>query len=82
MNKRKLLQKAINSPKNLRFEEFVQLIVAFGFVEERVSGSHHIFKRAGIHELLNIQDVAGMSKPYQIRQFLSVVERYNLRLED
>jgi hypothetical protein len=33
-------------------------------------------------ELINIQEVGGKTKPYQIRQFLKLVERYNLRLEE
>jgi len=32
--------------------------------------------------MVNLQDVNGEAKPYQIRQFLRLVERYNLRLED
>lgn len=32
-------------------------------------------------ELVNIQDVAGMAKPYQVKQVWALVERYNLRLE-
>jgi hypothetical protein len=59
----------------------VALVEAFGFRRLRTSGSHHIFGRAGIHEQLNLQDVKGKAKPYQIRQFLAIVERYNLELE-
>ena len=33
-------------------------------------------------ELVNLQEVAGEGKPYQIRQFLRLIERYDLRLED
>ena len=33
-------------------------------------------------ELVNLQEVKGQAKPYQIRQFLKLVERYNLKLED
>ncbi len=33
-------------------------------------------------ELVNLQDVDGKAKPYQIRQFLKLVERYNLQLGD
>ncbi|MFB3922608.1 MAG: type II toxin-antitoxin system HicA family toxin [Terriglobia bacterium] len=40
---RKLLQKALSSPANLRFEEVCALARAFGFRLSRVSGSHHIF---------------------------------------
>jgi predicted RNA binding protein YcfA (HicA-like mRNA interferase family) len=77
---RELLQKAIRSPASLRFEEMVRLAEAFGFRQARQQGSHHIFIRPDVKELVNIQDVHGMAKPYQVRQFLKLVERYNLRL--
>jgi predicted RNA binding protein YcfA (HicA-like mRNA interferase family) len=46
----------------------------------RTSGSHHIFSHPDVAELVNLQDVKGEAKPYQIRQFLRLVEKYNLRL--
>ena len=58
------------------------LAEAFGFRQARVTGSHHIFVHTGVRELLNLQDVKGKAKPYQIRQFLQLVERYNLMLEE
>ncbi len=45
-----------------------------------MSGSHHIFVHKNIPELLNIQEVGGEAKPYQVRQFLRLVERYNLKM--
>ncbi|NIA21784.1 MAG: type II toxin-antitoxin system HicA family toxin [Anaerolineaceae bacterium] len=59
----------------------MDLVLGFGFRLERVSGSHHILVRPGIREIINVQNVRGQAKPYQIRQFLRVVERYNLSLE-
>jgi hypothetical protein len=47
-----------------------------------VKGSHHIFVHASESELVNLQEVKGKAKPYQVRQFLKLVEAYNLRLED
>jgi hypothetical protein len=47
-----------------------------------VSRSHHIFKREGIEEMVNIQDYKGEAKPYQIRQFLEIIEKYGLSLEE
>ena len=82
MNNRKRLQKVLRSPQNVRFGEMVTLVEAFGFELLRVSGGHHIFGRAGIAEQLNLQNVKGKAKPYQIRQFLAIVERYNLTLEN
>jgi predicted RNA binding protein YcfA (HicA-like mRNA interferase family) len=80
MNSRKLLEKALNSPQSLRFSEVLKLTQAFGFQLDRISGSHHILRRAGIPELVNVQNVRGMSKPYQVRQLLKLVERHNLSL--
>lgn len=80
MNPRKLLEKALSSPANLRFEEACALARAFGFHLSRVSGSHHIFAHPIVRELLNLQGVGGKAKPYQVRQLLDLVERYNLSL--
>jgi len=82
MNKQKLLKKVLAGSQNVRFDEMVMLAEAFGFRSARVSGSHHIFVRSGVRELVNLQNVKGQAKPYQIRQFLRIVERYNLKLED
>lgn len=60
----------------------VTLIEAFGFSLSRISGSHHIFKHPEVPELINIQNRNGQVAPYQIRQFLMIVEQYNLALED
>lgn len=82
MNSRKLLQRLTRGAlQNVAFTDFRRLVEAFGFTLARVSGSHHIFTHPGISELVNIQDVRGEAKAYQIRQFLRLVERYNLRLE-
>ena len=82
MSKQKLLKKILAGSKNIRFDEMVVLINAFGFELARVSGSHHIFIHPEVDELVNLQNVNGQAKPYQVRQFLKLVERYNLRLED
>jgi len=82
VNHRKLLAKILASPANIRFSDFTSLVEAFGFRLARVSGSHHIFAHPEIPELVNLQNVKGQAKPYQIRQFLKLVEKYNLQLED
>ncbi len=72
----------MSGSKNIRFGDFVGLIEAYGFTLSRVSGSHHMFKHPDIPELVNVQEVKGQSKPYQVRQFLQLIERYNLSLEE
>jgi predicted RNA binding protein YcfA (HicA-like mRNA interferase family) len=83
MNRRRLLRKlASGSLKNVAFRDLRNLIEGFGFRLDRVTGSHHIFVHPNIPELVNLQEVKGEAKPYQIRQFLRLVERHNLRLEE
>jgi len=45
-----------------------------------VRGSHHIYRHPQVNEKLNLQPVGGEAKPYQIRQFLVLVEKYHLGL--
>lgn len=80
MKKQKLLKKLLAGSKNIRFSEAVACAEAFGFRLKTISSSHHIFVHPNIPELLNLQNVDGKAKPYQIRQFLQLVEQYNLHL--
>ncbi|MFH1560502.1 MAG: type II toxin-antitoxin system HicA family toxin [Chloroflexota bacterium] len=83
MNRRQLLRRlAQGALSNVAFNDLVNLAEGFGFQLVRVSGSHHIFAHAGIPELVNLQSVQGEAKPYQIRQLLRLVERYNIELEE
>lgn len=61
-------------------DDLVLLVEAFGFRLSRVSGSHHIFTHPKVPELVNLQNNKGKAKPYQVRQFLTLVEQYNLHL--
>ena len=62
----KLLQKLLSGSKNIRFSEAVACAEAFGFQLSRVSGSHHIYVHEDVPELVNLQNVKGKAKPYQI----------------
>jgi predicted RNA binding protein YcfA (HicA-like mRNA interferase family) len=82
MNRIKILQKILAGSKNIRFSDMENLVRGFGFTLSRTDGSHHIFTRPDIPELVSLQNVKGQVKIYQIRQFLKLVERHNLKLEE
>ncbi|MDQ2759230.1 MAG: type II toxin-antitoxin system HicA family toxin [Actinomycetota bacterium] len=83
MNRRKLLARlARGAVANVAFTDLQNLVEGLGFDLRRVSGSHHIYAHPDVSELLNLQDVRGDAKPYQVRQVLRIVERYGLRLEE
>ena len=80
MNRRKFLRRLLQSQTNVRFSDLVGLAKVMGFRLIRISGSHHIYSHAEIPDLLNLQEVNGEAKPYQVKQFLKLVEEYDLRL--
>ncbi|WDN89203.1 hypothetical protein BuS5_02171 [Desulfosarcina sp. BuS5] len=82
MNRKKILQKILSGSKNIKFSDMVNLVKGFGFNLSRTDGSHHIFVRPGIPELINLQNLKGQAKPYQIRQFLKLIEKHNLKLKE
>lgn len=76
-----LLKLSQGNLKNVRFADLQKLLATLGFELARVSGSHHIYTHPQISEIVNIQNVGGEAKPYQIRQVLTLVELHGLRLE-
>ncbi|MDE3097315.1 MAG: type II toxin-antitoxin system HicA family toxin [Chloroflexota bacterium] len=83
MRRRRLLRRlASGALNNVRFRDLVDLAEGFGFRVVRIEESHHVFTQSGLDELISLQDHRGEAKPYQIRQLLRLVERYNLKLKD
>jgi predicted RNA binding protein YcfA (HicA-like mRNA interferase family) len=65
------------SDANIPFSGMVQLLKRLGF-QERIKGSHHIFFRDGVDEILNLQAHSGKCKPYQVKQVRNVIINYRL----
>ena len=78
MEREEIYWKLKGRATNVRFEELCQAAELFGFKFKGGKGSHRIFVREGIKELLNFQDVKGKAKPYQVRQLIKLIEKYNL----
>ena len=68
------------SDANIRFDELRALLLRLGFVE-RVRGSHHIFRKEGVTERLNLQRGGSNAKPYQVRQVRQAILKYQLEEE-
>jgi hypothetical protein len=62
---------------NIRFTDLCNLLEALGF-EARIRGAHHIYFRAGIPEIINIQPRGSSAKPYQVRQVRGIIVRHRL----
>lgn len=65
------------SDKNISFSSLCQLLLHFGF-EQRTRASHHVFRKSGIEEKINLQKDGNKAKAYQVRQVREVILRYRL----
>jgi len=63
---------------NIAFGELCGLLRAMGF-HERIRGDHHIFSRADVEEIVNLQPRGNLAKPYQVKQVRELILRYGLR---
>ncbi len=66
------------SDANISLDDLCQLLIRLGF-EERVRGSHHIFRKEGVQEMINLQRDGSKAKAYQVRQVRAVLLKYKLR---
>jgi predicted RNA binding protein YcfA (HicA-like mRNA interferase family) len=69
------------SDANIAFTDLCQLLERLGFVE-RIRGSHRIFTKDGIDEILNLQPKGSNAKPYQVKQVRNVILKYKLGGDD
>jgi hypothetical protein len=78
----KLIAKILSgsSDSNISFSELRNLILIFGF-SERIKGSHHIFSKEGVEEILNLQEKNGKAKPYQVKQVRLIILKYQLSIK-
>ena len=84
MSRRERLVRTIlggHSDGNIRFGELRALMRYLGF-EERVRGSHHLYDKEGVVEIVNLQSRGGRAKPYQVRQVRRLILKYKLGARD
>jgi predicted RNA binding protein YcfA (HicA-like mRNA interferase family) len=67
---RRLLSGAADAA--IRFDDLCQLLESLGF-ERRVRGSHHLFRKSGVEEKINLQRAGTHAKPYQVKQVRSII---------
>lgn len=72
-----LLVLAGTSDQNIPFIDLCNLLNRLGF-DLRTKGSHHIFTRVEVDEILNLQERQGKAKPYQVKQVREVLLKYRL----
>lgn len=62
---------------NVPFDGLRGLLRRLGF-DERIRGSHHIFTKTGVEEILNLQPKGRNAKAYQVKQVRAAIVKYRL----
>ncbi len=66
-----------SSDHNIPFRDLRRILERFGF-SLRIHGSHHIFFKEGVDEILNLQPKGAKSKAYQVKQVRDLITKYRL----
>lgn len=74
----KIMEKILRgvSDANIAFEDIRGMLLYMGF-DERIRGSHHVYRKEGIEEKINIQRAGNKAKPYQVRQVREIFLKYH-----
>jgi len=75
----KLLLKILqgSADTNILFDDLRTVLKRLGF-EERIRGSHHVFRKQGIIDKIVLQRDGSKAKAYQVHQVRNVIVKYNL----
>lgn len=65
------------SDTNISFSDLRLILTQLGF-SERIKGSHHIYFKEEILEIINIQPDGSKAKPYQVKQVRNLILKYKL----
>lgn len=81
--KEKIISRILSgtSDHNIDFKELIGILISFSF-NYRIKGSHHIFYKVDIEEIINIQPLhTNKAKPYQVKQIRLLILKYHLNIE-
>lgn len=69
------------SDKNFGFTDLCYILERAGFQSRSGKGSHRIYYKAGVVEIINVQPRNGKAKPYQVKQVRELLLKYKIDLE-
>ena len=79
VNPQRLLKKLNRGElANVHFSDLTRLVETLGFRLARIRGSHHIYSHPEVPDVLNLQNIRGEAKPYQVRQVLRTMAEHGL----
>ena len=69
------------SDNNFAFNDLCHILERAGFQSRSGKGSHRIYYKEGVVEIVNVQPRNGKAKPYQVKQVRELVLKYKIDIE-
>lgn len=69
------------SDANLAFNDLCFVLERAGFSQRPGKGSHRIFFKDGVAEILNLQPKGSQAKAYQVKQVRDLILKHQLLIE-
>ena len=69
------------SDQNFAFDDLCYVIERAGFQLRPGKGSHRIYYKDGVVEIINVQPRNGKAKPYQVKQVRELLLKYKINIE-
>ena len=76
-----LYERLKRSGQLVAFRDFERMVRAAGFVLKRRKGSHRSYRHPAVPAILTIQPNGKDAEPYQVKDFIAMVEDYGLELD-
>jgi predicted RNA binding protein YcfA (HicA-like mRNA interferase family) len=75
----KILQRVLSgtSDASIRFDDLCTLLEGLGF-QKRVKGSHHLFRKSGVEQMISLQRDGNNAKIYQVKQVRAILQKHRL----
>lgn len=80
---RKIVEKILEgrSDQNIAFDDMCHVLDRAGFSSRRSGGSHRVFYKDGVAEIINVQPKGKLAKAYQVKQVRDLLVRYKIEVK-
>ena len=69
------------SDANISFADICHLLERAGFTRKPGKGSHTLFHKEGVEEIINLQPIGNKAKAYQVKQVRNLLLKYQPNID-
>jgi predicted RNA binding protein YcfA (HicA-like mRNA interferase family) len=79
----KIVEKILQgrSDQNIAFDDLCRVLDRAGFTRRAGKGSHCIYYKEGVDEIINVQPKGSLAKAYQIKQVRDLLVKYRIEVK-